>query len=160
MVRNQLFLRFGGEGTVANIRGATPAARAASMPTPRWWSITRPAAARAAKCSRSVLDDESRGVFQGKIIVRPGAQKTDAKMASHALLLSEEAEADHKPELEIFADDVQCGHGATAGDLDEDLLFYLRARGIPATGSRGAADPGVRRRGDRRHRACRRCARR
>ena len=80
---------------------------------------------------KTVLDDESRGMFQGKIIVQPGAQKTDAKMASHALMLSEEAEADNKPELEIFADDVQCGHGATAGDLDEDLLFYLRARGIP-----------------------------
>ena len=104
---------------------------------------------------KSVLDDESRGVFQGKIVVRPGAQQTDAKMASHALMLSEEAEADHKPELEIFADDVQCGHGATAGDLDEDLLFYLKARGIPAAGGRGAADPGLRRRGDRRHRACR-----
>jgi Fe-S cluster assembly protein SufD len=52
-------------------------------------------------------------------------------MATHALLLSEQAEADAKPELEIFADDVQCGHGATAGDLDEDLLFYLRSRGIP-----------------------------
>jgi Fe-S cluster assembly protein SufD len=82
---------------------------------------------------KTVLDDESRGVFQGKIIVRPHAQKTDAKMASHALLLSEEAEADNKPELEIYADDVQCGHGATAGDLDEDLLFYLKARGIPAS---------------------------
>jgi Fe-S cluster assembly protein SufD len=69
-------------------------------------------------------------VFQGKIIVRPGAQKTDAKMATHALLLSETAEADNKPELEIFADDVQCGHGATSGALDEGLLFYLRARGI------------------------------
>ena len=80
---------------------------------------------------KTVLDDESRGIFQGKIIVQPGAQKTDAKMASHALMLSEEAEADNKPELEIYADDVQCGHGATAGDLDEDLLFYLRARGIP-----------------------------
>ncbi len=81
---------------------------------------------------KTVLDDEARGVFQGKIIVRPHAQKTDAKMATHALLLSETAEADNKPELEIFADDVQCGHGATAGDLDEDLLFYLKARGIPA----------------------------
>jgi Fe-S cluster assembly protein SufD len=70
-------------------------------------------------------------VFQGKIIVRPDAQKTDGKMAAHALLLSEAAEADAKPELEIFADDVVCGHGATAGALDEELLFYLRARGIP-----------------------------
>jgi Fe-S cluster assembly protein SufD len=80
---------------------------------------------------RSVLDGASRAVFQGKIIVEPGAQQTDAKMVSNALLLSDEAEADNKPELEIFADDVQCGHGATAGALDEKLLFYLRARGIP-----------------------------
>ena len=79
----------------------------------------------------SVLDGESRGVFQGKIVVRPHAQKTDAKMMTRALLLSDEAEADNKPELEIFADDVQCGHGATAGALDEELKFYLMARGIP-----------------------------
>jgi Fe-S cluster assembly protein SufD len=80
---------------------------------------------------KSVLDDESRGVFQGKIIVQPGAQRTDARMMMRALLLSEVAEADHKPELEIFADDVQCGHGSTAGKLDENLKFYLMARGIP-----------------------------
>ncbi|MGZ3410216.1 MAG: Fe-S cluster assembly protein SufD [Xanthobacteraceae bacterium] len=80
---------------------------------------------------KSVLDDESNGVFQGKIIVRPEAQKTDARMMMRALLLSETAEADHKPELEIFADDVQCGHGSTAGALDENLKFYLMARGIP-----------------------------
>ena len=80
---------------------------------------------------RSVLDGAARSVFQGRIIVRPGAQKTDAKMMTRALLLSDAAEADHKPELEIFADDVTCGHGATAGALDEDLLFYLRARGLP-----------------------------
>ena len=104
---------------------------------------------------KSVLDDESRGVFQGKIVVRPHAQKTDAKMMTQALLLSDEAEADNKPELEIFADDVQCGHGATAGALDEDLKFYLMARGIPRSRGRGAADPGLRRRGDRGHRACR-----
>ena len=70
-------------------------------------------------------------MFQGKIIVRPDAQKTDARMMTQALLLSETAEADNKPELEIFADDVQCGHGATAGALDENLKFYLMARGIP-----------------------------
>jgi Fe-S cluster assembly protein SufD len=81
---------------------------------------------------KSVLDGESRGVFQGKIIVQPKAQKTDGKMSAHALLLSDEAESDSKPELEIFADDVQCGHGSTAGALDDDLLFYLKARGIPA----------------------------
>ena len=130
VVRNQLFLRFGGEGTLANIRGA-------SLLKGRQHADTTLVVDHAvAECQsrevfKTVLDDESRGIFQGKIIVRPGAQKTDAKMASHALMLSEEAEADSKPELEIFADDVQCGHGATAGDLDEDLLFYLKARGIP-----------------------------
>lgn len=80
---------------------------------------------------RAVLDDRAHSVFQGRIIVRPDAQKTDGKMMTRALLLSDEAEADNKPELEIFADDVTCGHGATAGALDESLLFYLRARGLP-----------------------------
>jgi Fe-S cluster assembly protein SufD len=131
VTRNQLFLRFAGEGTVANIRGAT------LLRARQHADLTLVVDHAAAGCQsrevfKTVLDDESRGVFQGKIIVRSHAQKTDAKMASHALLLSEEAEADNKPELEIFADDVQCGHGATAGALDDDLLFYLRARGIPA----------------------------
>jgi Fe-S cluster assembly protein SufD len=79
---------------------------------------------------RSVVDDRGHSVFQGRIIVQPKAQKTDAKMMTRALLLSNEAEADNKPELEIFADDVTCGHGATTGALDESLLFYLRARGL------------------------------
>jgi Fe-S cluster assembly protein SufD len=79
---------------------------------------------------RAVIDDRGHSVFQGRIIVRPQAQKTDAKMMTRALLLSDEAEADNKPELEIFADDVTCGHGATTGALDESLLFYLRARGL------------------------------
>ncbi|MBB5051227.1 Fe-S cluster assembly protein SufD [Afipia massiliensis] len=80
---------------------------------------------------RAVLDDRAHSVFQGRIIVRPDAQKTDGKMMTRALLLSDEAEASNKPELEIFADDVTCGHGATTGALDESLLFYLRARGLP-----------------------------
>ncbi len=80
---------------------------------------------------RAVVDDRARSVFQGRIIVKPDAQKTDGKMMTRALLLSDEAEVDNKPELEIFADDVTCGHGATAGALDESLLFYLRARGLP-----------------------------
>ena len=79
---------------------------------------------------RAVVDDRGHSVFQGRIIVRPKAQKTDAKMMTRALLLSDEAEADNKPELEIFADDVTCGHGATTGALDDSLLFYLRARGL------------------------------
>ncbi|HEY9214801.1 MAG TPA: Fe-S cluster assembly protein SufD, partial [Ancylobacter sp.] len=80
---------------------------------------------------KHVLDDSTRGVFQGKIVVRQAAQKTDGRMMSRALLLGDDAEMDNKPELEIFADDVQCGHGATCGAIDDDLLFYLRARGIP-----------------------------
>src|SRR2546423_1604170 len=131
VVRNQLFLRFGGESTIANIRGASLLKNRQHADTTLVVDHAV-AGCQSREVFKSVLDDESRGIFQGKIIVRPGAQKTDAKMASHALMLSEEAEADNKPELEIFADDVQCGHGATAGDLDEDLLFYLRARGIPA----------------------------
>ena len=79
---------------------------------------------------RAVVDERAHSVFQGRIVVRPHAQKTDAKMMTRALLLSDEAEADNKPELEIFADDVTCGHGATTGALDESLLFYLRARGL------------------------------
>jgi Fe-S cluster assembly protein SufD len=79
---------------------------------------------------RAVADDRGHSVFQGRIIVRPDAQKTDAKMMTRALLLSDDAEADNKPELEIFADDVTCGHGATTGALNESLLFYLRARGL------------------------------
>jgi Fe-S cluster assembly protein SufD len=131
VVRNQLFVRFAGEGTLAGIRGATLLRDRQHVDT------TLVADHAVGNCTsretfKTVLDAESRGVFQGKIIVRPKAQKTDAKMATHALLLSETAEADNKPELEIFADDVQCGHGATSGDLDEDLLFYLKARGIPA----------------------------
>jgi len=92
-----------------------------------------------------VIDDRGHSVFQGRIIVRPHAQKTDAKMMTRALLLSDEAEADNKPELEIFADDVTCGHGATAGALDESLLFYLRGARPFRKGSAGAADPGLRR---------------
>ncbi|MGA7323379.1 MAG: Fe-S cluster assembly protein SufD [Rhodomicrobium sp.] len=80
---------------------------------------------------KAVVDDHSRGVFQAKVVVERGAQKTDGKQMSNALLLSDEAEFDSKPELEIFADDVVCGHGATAGQLNEDQLFYLRARGVP-----------------------------
>lgn len=83
-----------------------------------------------------ILDDKSRGVFNGKIFVREDAQKTDAKQTNRALLLSNEAEIDTKPQLEIFADDVKCTHGATIGQLDEAALFYLRARGIAEADAR------------------------
>jgi Fe-S cluster assembly protein SufD len=79
---------------------------------------------------RGVLDDKARGVFQGKVSVAQDAQKTDGQQMSRALLLSRKAEADAKPELEIYADDVVCAHGATVGELDETQLFYLTSRGI------------------------------
>ena len=85
---------------------------------------------------KGVIDGEARGVFQGKVLVRPDAQRTDAHQLNRALLLSDLAQIDTKPELEIHADDVKCSHGATVGDLDETALFYLRARGIDRDGAR------------------------
>jgi Fe-S cluster assembly protein SufD len=79
---------------------------------------------------KGVLDDRGRGVFNGKIFVRQDAQKTDAKQTNQVLLLSPDASIDTKPQLEIFADDVKCTHGATVGQLSAEQLFYLRARGI------------------------------
>jgi Fe-S cluster assembly protein SufD len=79
---------------------------------------------------KGILADHARGVFNGKIIVRPDAQKTDAKQTNRALLLSEDAQINTKPQLEIFANDVKCTHGAAVGQLDEEALFYLRSRGI------------------------------
>lgn len=80
---------------------------------------------------KGILDNSARGVFNGKIHVHPDAQKTDAKQSNQALLLSDDAVIDTKPELEIYADDVRCTHGATVGELDETALFYLRSRGVP-----------------------------
>lgn len=86
---------------------------------------------RSRQVYKGVLDGQSRGVFQGKVHVKRDAQKTDGHQLSRALLLSPRAEIDARPELEIYADDVKCSHGATAGELDEDLMFYLLSRGIP-----------------------------
>ncbi len=80
---------------------------------------------------KGVLDDHARGTFHGKVLVRPDAQQTDSRQYNRNLLLSETAMADSRPQLEILADDVKCAHGATVGRLDEQALFYLRARGIP-----------------------------
>ncbi|MFZ5691698.1 MAG: Fe-S cluster assembly protein SufD [Pseudomonadota bacterium] len=130
VTRNQIALRLNGIGTHAAVRGAS------LLKDRQHADNTLVVNHAVGHCEsrelfKSVLDGEARSVFQGKIVVQPHAQKTDAKMATHALLLSEDAEADAKPELEIFADDVVCGHGATAGALDDDLLFYMKARGIP-----------------------------
>jgi len=85
---------------------------------------------------KGILDGRSRGVFRGRVIVRKDAQKTDSKQTNKNLLLSRDAEADSKPQLEISADDVKCSHGSTIGQLDEDSLFYLRARGIDEVDAR------------------------
>ncbi len=85
---------------------------------------------------KGILADESRGVFRGRVVVRPDAQKTDATQHNPNLLLSDGAEVDSKPQLEIFADDVKCSHGSTIGQLDVDALFYLRARGLPLAQAR------------------------
>jgi Fe-S cluster assembly protein SufD len=130
VVRNQLFVQCAGAGTTLGLNGA-------SLLRGRQHGDTTLLVDHAApgclgrELFKSVLDGASRGVFQGKIVVRPGAQKTDARMMTRSLLLSEDVEADNKPELEIFADNVQCGHGATSGALDDNLKFYLMARGIP-----------------------------
>ncbi len=86
---------------------------------------------------RSVVFDRAKGVFQGMIRVAPDAQKTDARMACNTLLMSDDGEFSVKPELEIFADDVQCAHGATVTDIDHNHLYYLMARGIPEKKARG-----------------------
>lgn len=129
LVRNQNFVRFAGEHSHGGIRGVSLERGKEHVDT------TLLIEHAAAHCDsreqfKAVLDDESHGVFQGKIVVKPGAQKTDAKMMTRALLLTDEAEADAKPELEIFADDVVCGHGATTSAPDKALKFYLMSRGI------------------------------
>lgn len=130
VVRNQQFVLLAGEGTVANLRGLSLLADRQHADTTLAVDHAAPGG-QSREVFKAVVDDEARAVFQGKITVRQQAQKTDAKMMTRALLLSDNAEADGKPELEIFADDVQCGHGSTTGTLDDQLKFYLMARGIP-----------------------------
>jgi Fe-S cluster assembly protein SufD len=135
LTRNQLYVRFVGENAAVDISGGF------LLRGRQHCDTTLLVEHRVPHCTsrelfKGVLDGESRGVFQGKIIVSPGAQKTDGKQMAGALLLSEAAEFDSKPELEIFADDVVCGHGSTSGQIDEDLLFYLEARGLPEAQAR------------------------
>ena len=127
--RYQGYLTFAGEGAEASVNGVNLLNERQHADTTLFLDHAVPNCA-SREIFRAVVDDRAHSVFQGRIIVKPDAQKTDAKMMTRALLLSDEAEADNKPELEIFADDVTCGHGATTGALDESLLFYLRARGL------------------------------
>jgi Fe-S cluster assembly protein SufD len=130
LVRRQIFLRFDGERSKADIRGLS------LLSGKRHADTTLVVDHAVPHCTsreyfKHIVADEATGVYQGKVIVRPHAQKTDGAMKSRALLLSDSAAMFNKPELEIFADDVVCGHGATVAQLDEDQLFYLRSRGLP-----------------------------
>ena len=80
---------------------------------------------------KGIIDDQGKGVFNGKIYVRPHAQKTNAFQSNKTILVSPEASMDSKPQLEIWANDVKCSHGSTTGQLDQEAIFYLRSRGIP-----------------------------
>ncbi|GAB4540449.1 MAG: Fe-S cluster assembly protein SufD [Parvularculaceae bacterium] len=127
--RREIHLRFAGAGAQAHLAGAS------LLRGRQHGDVTLLIDHAHADCIsterfRSVLDESARGVFQGKVLVRREGQGTDAQMRAQALLLAEGAEADAKPELEIYADEVACAHGATAGALDADALFYMRARGL------------------------------
>ncbi|MGI9405581.1 MAG: Fe-S cluster assembly protein SufD [Hyphomicrobiaceae bacterium] len=135
LTRNQIYLTFNGEDSRAHINGAYLQRGAQHCDSTLVIDHIVPGC-ESREIFKGVLDDKARGVFQGKIMVKPEAQKTDGKQMAQALLLSDDAEFDSKPELEIFADDVICGHGSTSGAIDEELLFYLRARGIPENKAR------------------------
>lgn len=130
LLRRQIFARLDGEHAKVAFNGATLARGRQHVDTTLVVDHALPHG-ESRERFRNILDGQGTGVFQGKIIVRPHAQKTDGVMQSRALLLSDGATMNNKPELEIFADDVQCGHGATSGRLDTDQLFYLMARGLP-----------------------------
>ncbi|MDX7950041.1 Fe-S cluster assembly protein SufD [Lichenihabitans sp. Uapishka_5] len=135
-VRRQNFMEFAGDTAKGALRGVALLDGKAHADT------TLVVTHKALHCEsrelyKHILDDETTGIFQGKVIVAPGAQKTDGKMMSRAIFLNDGATMYNKPELEIFADDVVCGHGATAGFLNEDQLFYLQARGIPKAVAEG-----------------------
>ena len=127
--RRQLFMSFKGNDAVASLRGVTLLQGREHADT-TLDVVHEGTGCEGRETFRTILDDAATGVFQGRIRVRKAAQKTDGKMMSRALLLSDEAAMYNKPELEIFADDVVCGHGATCGGLNADQLFYLQARGI------------------------------
>ncbi len=128
--RSQIFLATGGDHTRVSLNGAAMLKGKQHADATLVIDHALPGA-NTRVLYKTVVDDDARGVFQGRINVWQVAQKTDAKMMSQALLISEAAEFDSKPELEIFADDVQCGHGSTAGQIEESQLFYLMARGVP-----------------------------
>jgi len=140
LARNEISCHIDGEGAHLNLLGAYLVSDAADGKGQTCDTTTFIDHAVANTTSREVykgvLDGRGYGVFQGKILVREDAQKIEGNQLSRALMLSDKAEINTKPELEIYADDVICSHGATVGDLDEEGLFYLRSRGIPKARAR------------------------
>ena len=130
LVRNNLFITFAGEGAKLDISGSFLGRGAEHIDTTLVVDHAVPRC-ESRELFKGVLADKAHGVFQGKVIVRPDAQKSDGKQMAQVLMLSQDAEFDSKPELEIHADDVVCGHGSTVAEIDEDLLFYMLSRGIP-----------------------------
>ncbi len=135
LARTEFHARLGGPGGVAHLSGAQ------LLRGVQHADFTSVVSHDAPSCTsrqtvKNVLTDRARGVFQARIEVARGAQKTDGYQMNQALLLSPDAEIDSKPELEIFADDVKCSHGATVGELDADQMFYLRSRGVPEAEAR------------------------
>jgi len=133
MTRNEAVIHIAGDGAVAHIAGAA-IGDGADGPFLHDDTIFITHAAEGCESRqvfKKVLKHGARGVFQGKILVRPGAQKTDGYQISQSLLLDEDSQFLAKPELEIYADDVKCSHGSTTGAIDETALFYLRSRGVP-----------------------------
>lgn len=130
IVRNDLSVTFRGQHSTFDLGGAKLVSETGHADTTLVVDHAVPhcTSRELIKC---VLAERGRGVFQGKVIVRPDAQKTDGKQMAQALMLSPDAEFDSKPELEIYADDVICGHGSTSAEIDPELIFYLRSRGIP-----------------------------
>jgi Fe-S cluster assembly protein SufD len=130
LVRRQMFVRFEGAESETSLSGVSLLGGREHADTTLLVEHAAPGCL-SRETFKYILDEEATGVFQGKIHVAPGAQKTDGKMLCKAMLLSGMAAMNNKPELEIFADDVVCGHGATCGGLDLDQLFYLQTRGLP-----------------------------
>jgi Fe-S cluster assembly protein SufD len=135
LARNEVHATLAGPGAIAHLNGAQLGDGSRHVDTTTVITHAAPACA-SRQTFKSVLSGRSRAVFQGKIHVHQVAQKTDGYQMNQALLLSPDAEIDAKPQLEIYADDVKCSHGATVGELDANQLFYLRSRGIPAPEAR------------------------
>jgi Fe-S cluster assembly protein SufD len=130
LARNDINITFAGEGSKLDLSGVFLARGSEHIDTTLVVDHAVPNC-ESRELFKGVLDGRAHGIFQGKIIVRPDAQKTDGKQMSQALMLSPDAQFSSKPELEIYADDVVCGHGATCTEIDGDLMFYCRSRGIP-----------------------------